>query len=136
MLTLSCDQSQIPMCMYITTQAIPGDKVVSSFGRLTDTGNQGPTAAATFMAFVLGLLDWTSRSFEVSIFPLLLGEATLTVTPSTHQVPLENLLDCSLCQMCYCHISSRMDLLTTYLPTHTHTPCSNLASSQSPQEQS
>lgn len=64
----------------------------------------------------------------MSIFPLL-GEATLTVILSTHQVPLETLLDCSLRQMCYCHIFSRMDS-TTCLPTHTF--CSNLASSVSP----
>lgn len=57
--------------MYITMQATPGDKVVSSFGRLTDIGNAGTTAAATFRAFVLGLLDWTFRSFKVSVFPLL-----------------------------------------------------------------
>lgn len=54
-------------------------------------------------------------------FPLLLGEATLTVILSTHQVPLETEDRC---------VIATYSLLPAYLHTHTH--CSNLASLVSP----
>lgn len=45
------------MCTYLTMQATPGDKVVSSFGRLTDTGNAGTHSSS----HIQGICAWLAR---------------------------------------------------------------------------
>lgn len=101
-LTLSCDHSHMPMCMYLTMQATPGDKVVSSFGRLTDTGNAGTHSSS----HIQGICAWLAR---LDFQEFLSVHLSFVVTLSTHQVPLETEDRC---------VIATYSLLPAYLHTH------------------